>query len=644
MKKPSARSTRSMAGVQSFESDSEMSTPVDIQHRPIMEYDDSSQESVDFSLKLSEYSQNPILTTSGPSTNTEDQMIMDDLQQAAAITEWINYATEESLDPRDHEARAQFFHANHLNIRNNNKGLTQPLTNNLSLSSPMDTTDPSKDGEAGSGETAFTEVTHQRKKAHTQTTKDNSTDGKEEPKHRQPIQRPAIPPEALRNRYSADCINSTYDVLFQADPSQPDTKGLNEMKLALLVVKILEEEGIHSEATTGQKIGAAIMYSFNSKEQAHLMVNNAKLAHQKIIAYIPDWATERRGVIKGVNLDIEEDDIMKYIRSPSNVKSAKRLDRYERNEDNTMTTHPTRSILLTFDGQIIPQYITLLGLHCEMHPYTAPVKRCGNCLRFGHTRKHRRSPKTCTHCGKKAHEENEICPAAALPAKCINCKANHKSTVNNCPELKMQRETPKYAAANNISYKQARDTLNDGSPIQLPQTNLRHPPPTNNINFPPIHPKEKQILLLQKTFGVATSNPTTTAPNPTLHIRNPISSQQNSGHQNPQHPSYQANTAPHHRPQGQHQNRLAPSPPRQTPSPNNRVQNNLLNLHHQHQSILISPHGGSYTNLNQSLPSMQGNHPKDSREVSTIHTVLKLRKIFVKTILTHLTQPQTAWI
>lgn len=304
--------------------------------------------------------------------------------------------------------------------------------------------------------------------------------------------RTAVPPEAMKNRYSPDCINPSYDVLFQADPAQPDTKGLSEMTLAFLVMKILEGEGIRTESTTGKKMGSSILYSFESREQAHLMLDNPKLAQKKIIAYIQNWSTER----KGVNIDIEENDILKDMRSSVNVKSVKRMDRFVRNEDGTTATNPTRTILLTFDGQIIPKYVTLWGLHCEVLPYTSQVKRCGNCLRFGHTRKHCRSPQTCNHCGKKNHGQGIECPTANLAPKCINCKNAHQSTDSNCPELLHQRETHKFAATNGISYNQAKEMMSDNAHQST------QPPPGpryNNTSFPVLNQRKRSGQMSQDT-------------------------------------------------------------------------------------------------------------------------------------------------
>lgn len=586
-------------------------------------YDNSQPNSP---LQLNQFSQDPILTSTALLDLQEDSSTLKDMMYAAAECEWREYCEENQLNPDDNDAKTQYMAIIHQKMiehegQQNSNNLVAPTPTEI----PMEMVQHTRRRKRSDEGTRQPETKIPHLSDTTAATMTNNTPaGKGES-----MSRTAIPPEAMKNRYSPDCINASYDVLFQADPSQPNTKGLSEMTLAFLVMKILEGEGIRTESTTGKKMGSSILYSFESREQAHLMLDNPKLAQKKIIAYIPNWSTERKGVIKGVNIDIEENDILKDIRSSVNVKSVKRMDRFERNENGTTATIPTRTILLTFDGQITPTYVTLWGLHCEVLPYTSQVKRCGNCLRFGHTRKHCRSPQTCNHCGKKNHGQGIECPTANLAPKCINCKNAHQSTDSKCPELLKQRETHKFAATNGISYNQAKELMSDNAhqPIQIPAG-----PRYNKTYFPSLNPRKSSDQVSQNTCR---HSPTGDEDTPMKGSYAQACWNQTKEHQisftqrntqkspsNFQSPSHYPSS---HKP---------PIPPRP-----------LLNVTHtkqellqrQHQNILLSPNGHGYGDITKPPPTPK-DPPPPTIEGTTLQAILNLVKHFVNAIMSHLSK------
>lgn len=283
-----------------------------------------------------------------------------------------------------------------------------------------------------------------------------------------------IPPEALNNRYLPSHIYKSYDVIFQADHSQTNVSGLSDVGLAKAIVKIFEGANIRTETTTSKKIGQSIKVSFNSRDSANLMVEHPLLKSQKIVAYIPRFTIQTQGIIKNVPLDFTKEEILKYTHSTPTIIDATRCKRFIRHPDKEPESKDSLSILLTFEGQIRPQFITLYNLRFDIHPYTSPVKRCSNCLRFGHTSKSCRSKATCQHYGTNSHDTQDPCPETEKPPKCINCKGRHKSTDENCPDLDKQRKIHKQAAFHQISYSEAKDLI-DNPPITNPQNNnYRH--------------------------------------------------------------------------------------------------------------------------------------------------------------------------
>lgn len=46
---------------------------------------------------------------------------------------------------------------------------------------------------------------------------------------------------------------------------------------------------------------------------------------------------------------------------------------------------PTSTIMITFEGVVLPRYISISYLSFPVTPYLPPVTQCYKCLIFGHT-------------------------------------------------------------------------------------------------------------------------------------------------------------------------------------------------------------------------------------------------------------------
>lgn len=455
-----------------------------------------------------------------------------------------------------------------------------------------------------------------------------------------------IPEEALKRRYSKNCINKTYDVLFQNDHKQEGSGNLNQLKLAKIISMAENEAGIKESSTTTKKLGSSILVSFNTRDEAHNLLTHPLLEKNNIVAYIPEWTTVRKGVIKGINLEFSDEELLKEIHSSPPITEVKRCNRFNKKEDGTTSSTPSQSVLLTFDGQMLPTKVSIYGIYLEVSPYTSQVKRCGNCLRFAHSRKQCRSEKTCDHCSRKDHGDGIVCPTVSAAAKCINCQGEHKSTYDNCPELLRQRAIHKFAAANGIAYMAAKDIFSGQEQVDpLPHT--PHPPAPNMRNYPPLPPQRRNLRqerLSSTSEGPVVATPRVHGPQPrsihndylypnfkkktsnSLNHLEPSESQDNLP--TSQHPNIQLQY---------HQNPLRQKPPVRTPQ-------ERINTLRQHQNLLITPNGGDYVNLNQLLgrskadrreerttgPPNIGDHPQDNNQHShELKEIISLLSTFV---------------
>uniref|UniRef100_A0A6P7GQD1 Uncharacterized protein LOC114340842 n=1 Tax=Diabrotica virgifera virgifera TaxID=50390 RepID=A0A6P7GQD1_DIAVI len=110
-------------------------------------------------------------------------------------------------------------------------------------------------------------------------------------------------------------------------------------------------------------------------------------------------------------------------------------------------------VILTFEGNIIPQYITLDLVRFQVEQYIYPVVQCLNCFKFGHTmRQCKATSILCKNCGKD-HEDNSSC---SNPKYCLHCKTNeHTSLTKQCPAYQHQYNIKKIMAIENTTFKEA---------------------------------------------------------------------------------------------------------------------------------------------------------------------------------------------
>lgn len=181
----------------------------------------------------------------------------------------------------------------------------------------------------------------------------------------------------------------------------------------------------------------------------------------RIQAYIPQTVLFRKGVIKNVDPDLTDDEIRSVINSSVKVVNVRRITRKNLNPDISTPYVNTLSIILTFRGQSLPDFVSIYGARCAVSPFIYRVTQCLNCLRYGHLSKQCRSAKRCSKCGEN-HEES-ICNTNS--PKCTSCNGTHPATDPTCPERKNQTEIKKYMAFNNVGYKEAKSRFKSYSEI-----------------------------------------------------------------------------------------------------------------------------------------------------------------------------------
>ncbi|CAB0027827.1 unnamed protein product [Trichogramma brassicae] len=153
---------------------------------------------------------------------------------------------------------------------------------------------------------------------------------------------------------------------------------------------------------------------------------------------------------------------------------------------------PTRSIVLTIEGQHLPDHVYIWGVRTKVEPYVQNVMQCYNCLKFGHITKTCRGKTVCFNCGDLQHPE-KACQSTT--PTCANCKTDttidplqihHVSISSRCPKIQEQKRINTLMAYENLSFAEAKALI-------IPRKNHNAAIKTKE-NFPTLANGKSQIL------------------------------------------------------------------------------------------------------------------------------------------------------
>lgn len=221
------------------------------------------------------------------------------------------------------------------------------------------------------------------------------------------------------------------------------------------------------------------------------------------------------GVIKDVEMDFPEKDIIGNLFSSVEIISAKRLSK--RNSDETSSTAwiTSESVRLGFRGSLLPTYVAIQGMKVKVEPYVFPVTQCSRCWKYGHSLRMCPSKKVvCPKCSK-GHANCE-----SLTFRCVNCIGNHMALQRVCPIYKKERRVRELMAEFNCTYRKALSMYVPPSPVperdMSPFTASQFPNLTQNDPVPTPPPEtsepERSEKLMSELFGGTDDVTSKTAP------------------------------------------------------------------------------------------------------------------------------------
>lgn len=255
---------------------------------------------------------------------------------------------------------------------------------------------------------------------------------------------------------------------------------LHPMRLGEKLINLSEYDRYISEiSNVGRN---RIKIEVNSAEIANKLVNEPFFKNNDLVAYIPSYLTEKKGIIRFVDTSYSESTLLKIIKSDVPVKKVQRMYKTITKED-IQERVARQMIIVTFSGIHIPQFIYINKVRCEVNVYIQPVMQCYQCLRYGHSARQCKGKKRCRTCG--TFNENDCTDCAKF---CVFCKEdNHNSTHKDCPEYKKQKRTKEAMAHLNISFKEAEKVIDNPAYTSIVQKNRYAPLLNSNVDFPPLN-------------------------------------------------------------------------------------------------------------------------------------------------------------
>lgn len=277
--------------------------------------------------------------------------------------------------------------------------------------------------------------------------------------------------------------SSPYTIHIQRlQSSQSDGTTLHPISLG----KILKQNKINNIINGSiKRIGRnRIAMAFSNFTDANEFLNNSLLNQNNLKAFIPSFSITRVGIVKGVPIEWSTDEILENISTPfgcGKIIKVRRIN-YKVMVEGAPVWKPTQSVVVYFDGQILPKRIYMCFNSLPVNLYIFPTIQCFNCCRFGHTKVQCRSKPRCFRCGQE--HTGETCKLDDDDVRCCLCSGSHIAISKVCPELKRQRDIKTHMAQNCVSYAEATKFF---PPVSKSFSEVLMSTNTDNVSIPATH-------------------------------------------------------------------------------------------------------------------------------------------------------------
>lgn len=208
-----------------------------------------------------------------------------------------------------------------------------------------------------------------------------------------------------------------------------------------------------------------VLKTFSS---ANELVNHKLITENNLIAFIPTFFTQKKGLIRMVDTFFSEDYLKQSIVSDIKVTDVKRMKKKTVDKDGNPLIVDRQAIIVSFLGSTIPNRVIINSVIFPVEQYVYPVVQCYGCLHYGHTAKLCKAKQRCKKCGIIVTENHEC----EVQTFCIHCKSTaHLSISRKCPVYSQQLKIKKIMSTENVSFKEAEQLANSPSYAKITTSN-----------------------------------------------------------------------------------------------------------------------------------------------------------------------------
>jgi len=263
--------------------------------------------------------------------------------------------------------------------------------------------------------------------------------------------------------------------------SLDESSSIHLLHISKIVSQILPRDILEIK-----KIGRGKVHVFlKSADSANKLASDASLDDHNLKAFVPSHRILRTGIMRDISQDFSIEVLKEMISSSSKILEIHRLNRRVK-VGNDYQYVLSRIICVKFAGQSLPSFIYFYNCRYPVLPFVPKARISYACYRIGHLRKTCKSKPRCLFCGEPAHESSGECPNKPSSPRCLNCGGNHLATSHDCPEVIKHKMVLFLAANENISYLDAKRSVNSSSsfPSSPFSSHLSSDPRFDFRNFP----------------------------------------------------------------------------------------------------------------------------------------------------------------
>ncbi|KAF9419092.1 hypothetical protein HW555_004263 [Spodoptera exigua] len=214
----------------------------------------------------------------------------------------------------------------------------------------------------------------------------------------------------------------------------------------IAMAKLLRSENITGIIKIKYKSSFKVLIQFKDKESALKLLECHVLKEKGLRCQLTQDMTMTYGLVKGVDLDLTEEELTKIFESPAEILSVKRLKRL--NSDGEWVE--CESIRVCFKTNSLPPFIYAYDCRFKVESYEFPVTQCNGCWQFGHFIKYCPVKKIiCPKCG------GDHANCSMENYKCLNCKGDHFVLDKKCPFFVKEKSIRSIMAKEQVTYRRA---------------------------------------------------------------------------------------------------------------------------------------------------------------------------------------------